>query len=316
MPPNDSHGLKMTPEYRIAAEKQITSYLSKYDVKNIKYMQVEQTFSDLGVEIHVWNVKAEGSSWWVVEGEGAPMNLYPQDAFYFSADEAYSFHMGITQRLQARHHSEFKHIIDELPLDIDEIKSISRRLNLAAQALNDVAGVEDIQSIGLTCRESLIELAKALVSANPTILEDNNLKAADFKGIAKAVISIYAEGKSNSNLRKHSRSMAEMAWDYSSEIVHSLNKNIPDAKICLLFTCSIVSIFQNLYLNTVSLIGSGGKGVPDGLRGNAGRPWRGNCPKGSVRKPLLRCCCSSLGSALHVVAPTVKNTKQWVMGAL
>ena len=191
MPPNDSHGLKMTPEYRIAVEKQITSYLSKYDVKNIKYMQVEQTFSDLGVEIHVWNVKAEGGNWWVVEGEGAPMNLYPQDAFYFSADEAYSFHMGITQRLQARHHSEFKHIIDELPLDIDEIKSISRRLNLAAQALNDVAGVEDIQSIGLTCRESLIELAKALVSANPTILEENNLKAADFKGIAKAVISIY-----------------------------------------------------------------------------------------------------------------------------
>lgn len=248
MPPNDSHGLKMTPEYRIAVEKQITSYLSKYDVKNIKYMQVEQTFSDLGVEIHVWNMKAEGGNWWVVEGEGAPMNLYPQDAFYFSADEAYSFHMGITQRLQARHHSEFKHIIDELPLDIDEIKSISRRLNLAAQALNDVAGVEDIQSIGLTCRESLIELAKALVSANPTILEENNLKAADFKGIAKAVISIYAEGKSNSNLRKHSRSMAEMAWDYSSEIVHSPNKNIPDAKICLLFTCSVVSIFQNLYL--------------------------------------------------------------------
>ncbi|MDO8945883.1 MAG: hypothetical protein Q7U88_01855 [Desulfocapsaceae bacterium] len=42
--------------------------------------------------------------------------------------------------------------------------------------------------------------------------------------------------------------MAEMAWDYSSEIVHSPNKNIPDAKICLLFTCSTVSVFQNLYL--------------------------------------------------------------------
>lgn len=238
----------MTPEYRIAAERQITSYLQRNDIPNIKYMQVEQAYSDLGCDINVWNVKADGGNWWVVEGEGAPMNLYTQDAFYFSADEAYSFHMGITQRLQARHHREFKHIIDELPLDIDEIKSISRRLNLAAQGLNDVSGVEDIQSIGLTCRESLIELAAALVSANPSILDENNLKAADFKGIAKAVIAIYAQGRSNSNLRKHSRNMAEMAWDYSSEIVHSPNKNIPDAKICLLFTCSIVSVFQNLYL--------------------------------------------------------------------
>jgi len=238
----------MTPEYRIDAEKRITSYLNRYDVKNIKYMQVEQTFHDLGVEIHVWNVKAEGSNWWVVEGDGAPMNLYTQDEFYFSADEAYSFHMGITQRLQARHQKEFKHIIDELPLDIDAAKSISRRLNIAAANLNEIAGAEDIQSIGLTCRESLIELAAVLVEANPGILAENNLKAADFKGIAKVVISIYASGKRNDNLRKHSRNMAEMAWDYASEIVHSPNRNIPDAKICLLLTCTIVSIFQNLYL--------------------------------------------------------------------
>ena len=198
-------GQTMTPEYRIETEKMITSYLKGNDVTNIKYMQVEQTYRDLGSEINVWNVKTKSGNWWVVEGEGAPMNLYTQNEFYFSSDEAYSFHMGITQRLQARHHKEFKHIIDELPLDIDGIKSISRRLNLAAVDLNNVVGVEDIQSIGLTCRESLIELAAALVDANPTILEENGLKAADFKGIAKVVISNYAKGNSNSNLRKHTR---------------------------------------------------------------------------------------------------------------
>lgn len=241
----------MTPEYRIEAEKQITSYLNKNDIQNIKYMQVEQTFDDLDAEVNVWNVKAEGGNWWVVEGEGIPMNLYPQEEFYFSADEAYSFHMGITQRLHARHHREFKHVIDELPFDIDWIKSISRRLNNAARDLNDISGAEDIQNIGLTCRESLIELAAILAKANPGILEKNNLKAADFKGISREVISIYAQGKRNDTLRKHSRNMAEMAWDYSSEIVHSPNRNIPDAKICLLFTCAIVSIFQNLFLKHV-----------------------------------------------------------------
>lgn len=176
------------------------------------------------------------------------MNLYTQDSYYFSADEAYSFHMGITQRLQGKHQNEFKHIIEELPLDIDRIKSISRRLNRAAQDLNEVVGVEDLQGIGLTCRESLIELGNALCEDNPDILTKNNLKASDFKGIANAVVAIYASGKTNKNLRKHCRKMAEMAWEHSSEIVHSSNKNIPDAKICLLFTCSAVSIFQNLYL--------------------------------------------------------------------
>ena len=50
----------------------------------------------------------------------------------------YHFNYSITQRLHARHHKKFKHIIDELSLDIYRVKSISRRLNLASQNLNDV----------------------------------------------------------------------------------------------------------------------------------------------------------------------------------
>lgn len=239
----------MTPEYRVDAEQRIESYLSGQDIKDIKFIQVEQTFTDMGGEIHVWNVKTKtDGSWWVVEGEGVPMNLYTQNEFYFSADEAYSFHLGISQRLQARHHLEFKHIIDEVPLDIEHVKSISRRLNNAAVALNDVSAPEDLQAIGLTCRESLIELAGVLVNDNPNLLEEKGLKAADFKGIVREVIAIYAPGKSNSKLRKRSRDVMEAAWDHSSEIVHSPNKNIPDAKICLLLTCSAVSLIQNLFL--------------------------------------------------------------------
>jgi hypothetical protein len=106
----------------------------------------------------------------------------------------------------------------------------------------------DIQSIGLTCRESLIELAGVLAKDNPDLLKVNDLKAADFKGIAKAVIGLYVTGKNNSKLRKRCRYLVESAWDQSSEVVHSPNKNIPDAKICLLFTCSAITVIQNLFL--------------------------------------------------------------------
>ncbi|PSU79689.1 hypothetical protein CTM93_17460 [Photobacterium phosphoreum] len=239
----------MTPEYRIDAEQRIESYLSGNDINNIKYMQVEQTFTDVGLEIHVWNVKSKNDgNWWVVEGESVPMNLYTQNEFYFSADEAYSFHLGISQRLEVSHHQAFRHVIDEVPLDIDHVKSISRRLNNAAVDLNNVTGPEDIQAIGLTCRESLIELAGVLAQDNPDLLKEHELKAADFKGISKAIINIYAPGKSNSKLRKRCRDVVEAAWDHSSEVVHSPNKNIPDAKICLLLTCTAVSLIQNLFL--------------------------------------------------------------------
>jgi hypothetical protein len=61
---------------------------------------------------------------------------------------------------------------------------------------------------------------------------------------------------------------------------------------------------------------SGGKGVPDGLRGNAGRPWRGKLSKGSVRKPCCDAAVAALVVRYTVVAPTVKITYEWVMGAL
>ena len=238
----------MTPEYRIETENRIKDYLESQNVFGIKYMQVEQTFNDLGVEINVWNVKTENSNWWVVEGEDSPMNLYTQDANYFSADEAYSFHMGITQRLSSSYAKDFKHIIDEIPLDIENLKSISRRLNKLGQDINNITGPEDVQNIGLSCRESLIELANIHTKGIPNLLQGKDIKASDFKGIAKEAISVYASGSSNKSLRKHARELSDMAWDYASELVHSKNRNYPDAKICLLFTCSIVSVFQNLHL--------------------------------------------------------------------
>jgi hypothetical protein len=41
----------------------------------------EHSFDDLGPKVTVWNVKTDQGAWWVVEGEGVPMNLYPQGAF-------------------------------------------------------------------------------------------------------------------------------------------------------------------------------------------------------------------------------------------
>jgi len=238
----------MTPEYRIETEKHIKEYLASYDVNEIINIKCENTFNDLGTEVNVWNVKTKDGAYWVVEGEEAPMNLYTQNANYLSADEAYSYHMGITQRLSVDYKNNFKHIIDEIPLDIKQLKSINRKLNMAAEKLSVDLESEEFQAIGLICRESLIELGKELSKRNPEIIKDKGIKASDFKAIANEFINLYIPEESNSELRNYSRKIVDIAWSYNSTIVHSPNKTYPDVKIALLFTSALVSLFENLFL--------------------------------------------------------------------
>jgi len=237
----------MTPEYRIETEKRISEYLKSFKINEIIHMKCEKSFTDLGTEVNVWNVKTKDEALWVVEGENAPMNLYTQSAYYFSADEAYSFHMGITQRLRTDHTKNFKHIIDEIPLDIEQLKSINRKLNMAAQKLSIDLEPEEFQSIGLICRESLIDLGKELTKRNPETIEGKDIKSSDFKSIAYEYINSYIPGESNSELRNYSRKIVDITWSYNSSIVHSPNKTYPDVKIALLFTSALVSLFENLF---------------------------------------------------------------------
>lgn len=62
----------MTPEYRVDAEKRITEYLKSQGLVNIKNMQVEKTFNDLGHEVNIWNVRTKNDgNWWVAEGDSS-----------------------------------------------------------------------------------------------------------------------------------------------------------------------------------------------------------------------------------------------------
>jgi hypothetical protein len=242
----------MTPEYRIEIEERIKEYFKSFDdIGQIINIKCEETFSDLGYDVNVWNVKTKTDSYWVVEGENAPMNLYTQNGHYFSADEAYSFHMGITQRLTKRHNDNFKHIIDELPLDIERIKSISRKLNLASEKLSFDLEPEEFQSIGLICREALVDLSKELCERNEEMIKEKGFKTSDFKNVSSEFINLYIPGSSNADLRNYSRKITEIAWSYSSAIVHSPNKTFPDVKIALLFTSMAVSIIENLFLKYI-----------------------------------------------------------------
>lgn len=153
--------------------------------------KTEHTFEDLGYKVNVWNVKTDvDGSWWVVEGEKVPMNLYPQEAYYFSADEVYSFHMGLMERLFAQNTEyEPEEFVRAISLDGEIAPTLFRKLKNIAGLIDIAKEVEDFQAIGVQCREILIELGNTIYISEMSGDEEQP-KASDFK--KKAELFVWA----------------------------------------------------------------------------------------------------------------------------
>ncbi|HFJ9370748.1 TPA: hypothetical protein ACGW7B_001236 [Bacillus nitratireducens] len=207
----------------------------------------EQTYNEAGLHVTVWNVKTDNDgSWWVVQGD-LPMNLYPQDkAYYFSTDEVFSFHLGIMTRLINDEASKPDRFIDYIAQGTDLSVNLRRKLSLATEKLQGAIEIEEIQAIGVVCRETLIELIGYVFE--PEFLEEGQepFKKSDVKNRGSVVINKFLPGPENAELRKHIRNLLNGAWDYSNIITHSSSRTIHEASVCLTMTTAVVSAFENL----------------------------------------------------------------------
>lgn len=207
----------------------------------------EQSFNELGFDITIWNVKTDNDgSWWVAQGD-LPMNLYPQDkAYYFATDEVFSFHLGIMLRLMNDEASKPDKLIDHVVHGAELSINLRRKLSLASEKLQEAVEIEEIQAIGVICRETLIEMIGYVF--NPDFLEEGQepFKKSDVKNQGELVISKFLPGSNNSELRKHLKNLLNGAWDYSNIVTHSSSRTIHEASICLTMTTAAVSVFENL----------------------------------------------------------------------
>lgn len=194
----------------------------------------------------IWNVKTDNEgSWWVAQGD-LPMNLYPQDqAYYFSSEEVFSFHLGIMLRLMNDEANKPQEFINNISHGAELSISLRRKLNLASEKLQQAVEIEEIQAIGVMCRETLIELIGYIYDSD-SIEGDENFKKSDVKNRGELIINKYLIGSENKELRKHLKNFLNGAWDYSNTITHSSSKTIHEASICLTITTAVVSSFENL----------------------------------------------------------------------
>ena len=207
----------------------------------------EQQFDDLGVEVTVWNVKTDtDGAWWVVEGESVPMNLYPQAAYYFGTDEAYSFHMGIMQRMQAsREQYNPDDYIEAATLGAEIAPQLLRKLRSIAILIDSATEIEDFQSIGVQSREVLIELGNYIYA--PHMAGDlEQPQASNFKRKSELAIQFYLNGSDNADYRSIIKKLTEATWDYANKLTHSSSATYYEASICVSLCISLVSVYENV----------------------------------------------------------------------
>ena len=209
--------------------------------------KAEQNFVDLGQDVRVWNVKTDtDGSWWVVEGDHVPMNLYSQEAYFFGTDEVYSFHMGIMARMNASNEDYLpEEYISAASVETEITPKILRKLKTIASLIDTAIEIEDFQAIGVQCREILIELSNEIYL--PVMAgKSEQPKASDFKRKTELFIGFYVSGSGNSDYRSIYKRMTECAWDFANKITHSKNATCYDASSCIAMCIATVSIYENI----------------------------------------------------------------------
>lgn len=233
--------------------KEVIKYIEEQFDNKCKVVSAksEKDFNDLGYKVNVWNVKTNNEgAWWVVEGEEIPMNLYPQDAYYFSADEAYSFHIGIMERLFVRENKfNPENYIKAISLDRDIAPILLRKLKNIAQLIDAAMEIEDFQSIGVQCREILIELGNSIYKPEMAICDEQPQKS-NFKKKAELFANYCLEGSENSDYRNYIKKITEATWDYSNKITHSQDSTYYDVSICVTLVISLVCLYENIQQKT------------------------------------------------------------------
>lgn len=214
---------------------------------NVLSAKPEQEFEDLGVKVRVWNVKTDlDGAWWVVEGDEIPMNLYPQEAYFFGIDEVYSFHMGIMARMQSdRDDYDPKEYIDAATVGTDIAPVLLRKLRNISTLIDLAIECEDFQAIGVQCREVLIELTNQIYL--PVMAGDNEQpKGSDFKRKTELFVAFFMPGSANSDYRSIFKRMAESTWDFVNKLTHSNNATIYEVSSCVAMCIALISVFENI----------------------------------------------------------------------
>lgn len=135
--------------------------------------------------------------------------------------------------------------IERITLNSDIAPQLFRKLKNIARLIDSAIEVEDFQSIGVQCREILVELGN-YIYFDDMAGDDEQPQASNFKSKAELFVKFYLAGSENSDYRRILKRLTEATWDYACKITHSNKATFYEASTCVTLCTSLVGVYENI----------------------------------------------------------------------
>jgi hypothetical protein len=216
--------------------KRITEYVEwecSKDPERVTYLEKVQTEHVFGTRYDCWNVRTDKERYWVIT---SPTNLYLQELFP-SLDYTLSFHIGLIARVQARRKGTED---DRLG---DRLAAAFRRWEQAAEALDRSEESEEVQAVGMRCRECLIAFVRSVANPNTVAAGQEPPKAGDFVQWSEIIADRISAGSGAQEIRKYLKTIARSTWQLVSWLTHAANAVRYDGTTAVDATYAVLNAF-------------------------------------------------------------------------
>jgi hypothetical protein len=227
----------------------------------------------------IWDVHTDRGRWWVITN---PTNLYSQTQFP-NMDLALTFHVGLCLRIPR---SDRPALGD---LQVEPLVSCWRAMDEAKAELDRAQEVEDFQTIGVRCRESLLTLIHVAQDRIQVAEGQERPKRSDFRAWSELLADALLAGPSHKEHRSLLKSSSEAAWGFSNWLTHAREAVFNDAQAAFDSTEHAMSLLTTALIQHL-------RGVPDrcpscgSLRLSPERAFDPNAPDDLYERPACQKC--------------------------
>jgi hypothetical protein len=202
--------------------------------ERVTFLEKVLTEHVMGIAYKCWNVHTNKGQWWVIDGHVT--NLYSQKLFP-SIDYLLSFHIGLMLRVDSQR------IGTEDPRLADWLAAAFRKWEQAAQALDVSSESEEVQAVGVRCRETLLAFIRSV--SNPAMVPAGTEapQAANFIKWSELVANHLASGSRNERIRGYLKALAKETWELVNWLTHTANASKVEGTMAIDATHSVLEAF-------------------------------------------------------------------------
>lgn len=183
--------------------------------------------------LDAWDVRTDRNRYWVITN---PTNLYSHEHFP-SLDFTISVHVGITERVYPRQ-------LPAVPTaQRRRLASAWRTWHQAAAALDEADEAEEFQSIGVRCRDTLLDLAEAMAHPEMVPPGQEPPQRDNFLDWSELVANTLARGSSAERVRQYLKAIADRTWRLVAWVTHDQNATWADAQLVVDATQNVLAAF-------------------------------------------------------------------------